>query len=279
MTDEASKPKVCKRCDEFASKRTYPVGWNDVWNAVLIFFALSTLFVVLELVSPNTRRFDYIAAVVLPFAAALAAVKFTYEYVKRDIIGQKFYVFLDNAGYLHYHDRPDDDFGFRLRSGGWFRANSVYGSGGNWTIVKCWDGSGKLTLMDRNGNSVSFNKGYLEDALRFACLFYCVLEARTRLYQVTDNRNELAGYLETASHRAAKYTGYSCTLGKEICKAIMRLEASKQTLGRSKHAHAFRLNLEAVLAKFDPALVEGWNAAALQEFATEAIQRDSQPVA
>lgn len=93
----------------------------------------------------------------------------------RVLVGRVVYAFLDHHRNLHLH-RTDPRLGpyapyvapgrdwssylethavFRLRIGGLFRRNRIYGKGSNdWRITKCWDGH-DLTIRDWHDNAVT----------------------------------------------------------------------------------------------------------------------------
>lgn len=215
------------------------------------------------------------------FTLIAAAMTFLFAFLTVDcidvlchvFIGQTRYVFLDGEGRLHIHDRDPvseypvayfSDFQnwesyllshriFQIRSGGIFRRCKVIAYGGTMWKIEVGIFERKIHIVDEDGSRFVIVKE-LE-----SWVDHTVTE-RERLMQALRFvvKNKRLNPALTALDLHEEVGKSFDTLGVECVELIQLMEASRQTMGRSKHAQLLRERLEAVFKKLPEQRVQLW---------------------
>lgn len=227
--------------------------------------------------------FEYIVFVFFSVIAALFAFVATYLSMEcidtacHVLIGQTWYLFLDQEGKLHVHrENPVhlwvptafskyktwEDFLFhhrifQVRVGGIFRRCKVIAHGGTpWKLsVGLFDRH--IVVSDPTGSSIALRDVSYHDQRKN--IFDMERSKRALLFVAQHTRvNDAIWFLEDQKVPDAAFN----TLGKKCVELIRLMEASRQTMGRSKHAQLLRERLEAIFQEMPEDRVKSWTQAA-----------------
>lgn len=187
------------------------------------------------------------------------------QFVRCNVIGWKYYCFLDHLGMSHIHrERPEFELPpgavgtmrglsavFQVRSGGWFRRNRILNTRHQtWRIDRAWDRLEDVRIRDGFGGEIA---GVELDRLLGVVTKFHYMSGLVAHVHETD---------AIAEH-----------LGRTNAQLIHRIRRERATMGRSEHARAAREALEASFAEELPGLkerVDGWTAMAVAEAASSA---------
>lgn len=171
------------------------------------------------------------------------------------LIGRAWYLFMDEKGKLHLHEyEPQQQWSsvLKVRVGGLFRRCELLRTCGSSWNVSVGLFSDHILVTDENGSSIAireFERRFigrlspaeqLKNILRF-------MDEYTSVSALIHDREKLEQVEQELD-----------TLGIECTELVHLMEASKQTMGRSKHAQLLRERLEAVFKKMPESRVKSW---------------------
>ena len=254
----------------------------EVGSVYLVFFS----WIAKNPIWAQWMWFVLVSAVSLIFALYVALTFMDWlDVLCHVLIGRTRYLFLDREGRLHVHRfNPVHEYAhvafcdygswenylfhhpiFKVRSGGVFRRCKVMRHGGSsWKLsVGLFDR--RIMIIDKVGSRFAIVRE-LESGPGL-----CITE-RERLKQAirfVTHFHQLSRVLTTLDQRVEFDQAFDA-IGTECIELIRLMEASKQTMGRSKHAQLLRERLERVLQKMPAARVETWTEAAAKAEASSA---------
>ncbi|MFA5936201.1 MAG: hypothetical protein WC787_05115 [Patescibacteria group bacterium] len=191
-------------------------------------------------------------------------------FIKRNVIGRYVWAYQDRSGNVHVHrlhplglTRSDNkETYFRLRLGGWWKECRIRCCAHPRWELEGWNGR-DLVLRD------SAAAGITLDA--FSHLFWIVNNTSSVFNLVIAmDRDKMEKELHQAVDQAKLLHRQWDGLGVGIQKLVIFIEASKETMGKSRHAQEIRERIEKLMEGEASKRVAAWRKAAEEELAKEA---------
>lgn len=189
--------------------------------------------------------------------ARLAAMTTLWERFKKNLVSVRFILFVDGDGEMHLHVRPEmipiiEGWVYDVALTGWGKRHYSYHMAGDdasrkWEVIDARGDFDFLTVKDDSGRVISGLTWYEFLSIAKGC------DGVQRIIKHADASKWLAKELEAVReelYQAKKEMPIRVALTEGIKAVLWEIHAKQNTMGKSKHAQAIRLSLEALLERF-----------------------------